>query len=648
MSKLAAALAWAARGFPVFPLVPNGKEPAYDGSWYDMSTTDPETIKAYWTDSVLGVERDYNIGVDCTDRIVIDLDVKEGKDGINEYAAIGGTYDSLVVRTPSGGYHVYYEGPDSGNAPISRSIDVRSHHGYVVGPGSTIDGVAYEVVDARDPEWIPPVLARHLSAPYERGNSLSSNVDTEANVEAARRYLESAPPAVEGEHGDETTFKTAARCVREFGLTIATTFELMRDVYNPRCIPPWSDEELLQKVENAHEYGTAATGALDPEHLFRGIDIAPPPSVFVQAGVTWGNVMASTALTPRRWLVDRVLMEGAVTALLAGGSIGKSSWGLALAAHLALGLDFAGYKTYKACKVIVYNGEDDIEEQSRRLAAVCDLYMLPFDEVRARVLLLSEENADLRVAHLNGRSPMENVEIVKQLIELAGDPECGALILDPLIDVHDVDESDNPQMNFVLKILKRIAKEAQVALVTMHHVTKSNDRQEARVGNPDISRGASAIINKVRSSFTLLNASEKDCADYGFQDHERNLWVRMDDAKMNLSLATFKPKWFRRTGVRLMTGDVIGVIQYQEIEKNHEFMRNRVAELFLSYMLIQGTATMTIPQAVIFAKQNEPLWANLTDTEVKKRLEGVFGGGVDLRGNVLSIERGDRTLLVLS
>lgn len=649
MSKLAAALAWAARGFPVFPLVPNGKEPIFDGAWYDMSTTDPEVIRAYWTDPVLGTENDYNIAVDCTDRIVIDLDMKDGKDGVRDYAALGGTYNTLTVRTPSGGYHLYYEGPDSGNAPIAPGIDIRSHHGYVVAPGSTIDGVPYTVADARDPEWIPANIANLLTTPYTREGSYSENVDTAANIDAARRYLESAPPAIEGMHGDETTFKTAARCVREFALTVATTFELMRDVYNPRCEPPWELDALLQKVENAAEYGTAATGALDPEHLFSGIAVPPPPSVFEQGGVTWGNVLSLTAMTPRLWLLDRVLMEGAVTALLAGGSIGKSSWGLALAAHAALGLDFAGHKMARAMKVIVYNGEDDVQEQSRRLAAVCDLYGLDFEAVRQRVLLLSEENADLRVARLNGRSPVENEAIVKQLTDLASDPECKLLILDPLIDVHDVDESDNPQMNFVLKILKKIAKEAKVALVTMHHVSKTNDRQEQRIGNADISRGASAIINKVRIAFTLLNASEKDCSDYGFQDHERNLWARMDDAKMNLSLAMLKPTWFRRVGVRLLTGDVIGVIQYQPVEKNHQFMRNRVAELFLSHMLIQGTASMTIPQAVAYAKANEPLWANNTDTDIRKKLEGVFGAGVIIRENTLSIERaGERMLLVLS
>jgi hypothetical protein len=51
MSKLQAALSLA-RGFPVFPLVPNGKEPLYD-DWPSIATTDPNAIRQMWTDPVL-------------------------------------------------------------------------------------------------------------------------------------------------------------------------------------------------------------------------------------------------------------------------------------------------------------------------------------------------------------------------------------------------------------------------------------------------------------------------------------------------------------------------------------------------------------------------------------------------------------------
>lgn len=642
MSKLQAALAWAARGFPVFPLVENDKTPAFGDSWPDYATTDPDTIRAYWLDPVLRTEHDYNIGMDCTDRVVIDIDVKKGKDGINEYAQMHGSYETLVVQTPTGGYHVYFEGPDSANIPLSSGIDIRSHRGYVVAPGSTIDGTPYVVVQDREPAWVPFNLEQRLFSPYVRGTGdRIDTVDNAANVDAAKRYLQSAEPAIEGQRGDEVTFQTAARCVRELGLSDEMTLELMALHWNDRCVPPWSLDELARKVENAVNYGTADIGKLDPNILFAAVPaVEPIPSVFEQLGTDFGNVMDPATIRPRNWLMDRLLMIGKTSIILATGSVGKSTIVLIIAAHLALGKDFGEYKTKRPCKSIIYNGEDDKEEMSRRLLAVCMSYNFDFNEVRKHVMLLSYEELDLRVMTVAGRLPVVNDLLINQIVELASNPEVGLLALDPFVDIHHGEETDSVQMNAVMRILSDIAHRAQIAILLAHHTSKSgSERQENRIGNMDIARGSSSIVNKCRVAMTLLDASDQDCEQYGLQKQERHRYVRMDDAKMNLTLRSDKATWFEKEGVRIVSGDVVGVLKMADLSNRSQALRIRIGEILIQTMIANNSGSMTVTQGIAVVKAQEPLWANHTDSQIKSKLEGMFAIAIEIRGQTVGIRR---------
>lgn len=657
MSKLQAALAWAARGFPVFPLVPNDKVPVFGDTWYEHATTDADQIRAMWTDPVLRTEQDYNIGTDCTGRIVIDIDVKKGKDGYNQYMQLGGTFNTLVIQTTTGGYHCYYEGPDCANVNIAKDIETRSHHGYVVAPGSTIDGIPYVIVNDTDPAWVPLEVERLLQPVRTRKEHQSDvELDSAANVQAGINFLQTTPVAIEGQRGDETTFITAARLVRELGLSAWTAFELMRDHWNDRCSPPWQLDELLAKVENASAYGTADLGRLDPTVAFAGVSVPPPPSPLAETSVLhWGNALDPQATRPRPWRVDRLLMTGHVSMIGAQGSAGKSSLALALAAHLVLGLEFAGRTVHGRCKVIVYNGEDDKEEQSRRLQAVCLAYHLDYNEVRRYIILMDYEDVNLTLVAANGSSAVRNDVVINSLIEAAADPDVGVVILDPLVDLHACNESDSGQMNVVMRVLQEIAKRATVAVLVLHHTTKAgSERQEQRIGNMDIFRGASGIVFKSRAAFTLMDASSQDCEEYGMQDHERHTWARLDDAKMNNSLKGDKATWFRKTGVRILNGDVVGVLHAEELTKNTSYLKLRIAELLIETMTVNGTGSMQMAQAINVARAGEPVLANKKDTEIRTKIEASFAVPLQVREHTIKVVResvegkGDKLTIVLT
>lgn len=59
------------------------------------------------------------------------------------------------------------------------------------------------------------------------------------------------PPAISGQGGHNAAYAAATVLVHGFGLTAEEALEILRTQYNPRCQPPWSEQELLHKAQDA-------------------------------------------------------------------------------------------------------------------------------------------------------------------------------------------------------------------------------------------------------------------------------------------------------------------------------------------------------------------------------------------------------------
>jgi hypothetical protein len=204
-ARLAAALAAAERGWPVFPLRCNDKRPRYPDHTADRcnrrdprchdahqgfeprATTDTDRIRRGWTHA-------FNVGIATgpAGLIVVDLDVpKPGEetppaewriDGVTTGedvlavladragASLGELYDTYTVITGRGGRHLYFTAPEGarlGNtgAKLGWLIDTRAHGGYVVAAGSVASGRPYAVAHDTPARPFPAWLFQRLSSP---------------------------------------------------------------------------------------------------------------------------------------------------------------------------------------------------------------------------------------------------------------------------------------------------------------------------------------------------------------------------------------------------------------------------------------------------------------------------------------------------
>ena len=141
LSNAETALGLARRDFAVFPITCKT-----DGSWTPIrgwqaaASRDPEEVARLWRQ-----HSDARVGLPCGEIngiSVIDVDVKDGKDGIASLRALGFDPDRMSpyrVRTPSGGLHLFFQfHPRLKNwvGKLGEGLDVRTTGGYVLAPGS--------------------------------------------------------------------------------------------------------------------------------------------------------------------------------------------------------------------------------------------------------------------------------------------------------------------------------------------------------------------------------------------------------------------------------------------------------------------------------------------------------------------------------
>lgn len=213
---------WAAeQGFKVFPLAPDAKRPMVR-DWDHRATDRAAYIGERWPEKATG----YGIACGPSGLYVIDCDTPKpdspppppevadaacGLDALCLLAAeIGEPMPSgtLTQRTGRGGYHYVYRAPRGVElrntaGALTWLVDTRGAGGYIVGPGSTVEGRTYEVIDWSAPAEVPAWIVRRLAEQRAKAASHSGAGDRAAaspvRLAGASVGPEWAAAALEGE-----------------------------------------------------------------------------------------------------------------------------------------------------------------------------------------------------------------------------------------------------------------------------------------------------------------------------------------------------------------------------------------------------------------------------------------------------------------
>ncbi len=130
--------------------------------------------------------------------------------------------------------------------------------------GSTVSAMLFQP-DRRyrieDFEWcLPAPPARREAA------QLSTDLDPSDVAARARACVDKIPGAISGQGGHDATYHVACVLVEGFGLSVAAAMPLMQG-WNETCDPPWSEAELLHKLESADANAQNRGYMLDQDSL---------------------------------------------------------------------------------------------------------------------------------------------------------------------------------------------------------------------------------------------------------------------------------------------------------------------------------------------------------------------------------------------
>lgn len=248
---------------------------------------------------------------------------------------------------------------------------------------------------------------------------------------------------------------------------------------------------------------------------------------------------------PRRpWVWGRWLLRSTVSAIVAPGGIGKSSFVASMLLSLASGKqELLGKTVWAGPKRVWYwNLEDSLDELEMQLVAAAMFHRIDQPACGDRIYLDSGlEGAELKIAIEDRDGYRVAVPVIEALVAELIARQIDVLIVDPFVSSHGVGENDNGAIDAVVKAWSSIAKRANCSIVLVHHTKKLGGEKVTA----EASRGAVAMIAAARVTLVLNRMDKEEAQRFGIaEDSERRRLFTVQDDKANRAPAE-DAQWFR-------------------------------------------------------------------------------------------------------
>jgi len=273
-------------------------------------------------------------------------------------------------------------------------------------------------------------------------------------------------------------------------------------------------------------------------------------------------------LETRKFLYGRHLIRGYVSATISPGGIGKTTLIMAEAIAMAANKEFLGERIFEDdLRALHINLEDPQDELDRRYYALLKHFEINHEDIGDRVYMHSGRDRKIILADKGEHGTviqMPDADLLRsQIIKHRID----AVSIDPIVKAHYLDENDNKHIDQLMTIMGQVAHDTGCAIDLASHTRKAPTGVSHAAGDINQARGAGSLSGAVRAARTLTVMSLKEAENFGITADRAGWYVRVDDAKGNMTPPAAHANWYERHSVRIdnggpfTEGDSVGVMQ---------------------------------------------------------------------------------------